>query len=92
MKRPWDVEEVLPMPKKPEKLSVILSPEEVRHSLSSVPGRKARSVLTVCYTAGSRVSEAPPLKPTGIDSQRMVIRISQVRVRKIATSCSPSRC
>jgi hypothetical protein len=23
MKRPWDVEEVLPMPKKPEKLPVI---------------------------------------------------------------------
>jgi len=40
---PGDVEEVLPMPKKPEKLPVILSPEEVRHFLSCIPRRKART-------------------------------------------------
>ena len=77
MKRPWDVEEVLPMPKKPEKLPVILSPEEVRHFLSCVPRRKARAVLTVCYAAGLRVAEAIALRPTDIDSQRMVIRVTQ---------------
>jgi integrase/recombinase XerD len=77
MKRPWDVEEVLPMPKKPEKLPVILSPEEVRHFLSCVPRRNARAVLTVCYAAGLRVSEAIALRPTDIDSQRMVIRVTQ---------------
>ena len=55
MKRPWDVEEVLPMPKKPEKLPVILSPEDVRHFLSCVLRRKARTVLTVCYAARLRV-------------------------------------
>jgi integrase len=77
MKRPWDVEEVLPMPKKAEKLPVILSPEEVRHFLSCVPRRKGRTVLTVCYAAGLRVSEAIALKPTDIDSQRMTLRVTQ---------------
>ena len=64
LKRPWDVADVLPMPKKPQTLPVILSPEEVQHFLSCVPRRKARTVLTVCYAAGLRVSEAIALKPT----------------------------
>jgi integrase/recombinase XerD len=77
MKRPWDVEEVLPMPKKPQTLPAILSPEEVRHFLTCVPRRKARTVLTVCYAAGLRISEAIALKPTDIDSQRMTLRVTQ---------------
>jgi integrase/recombinase XerD len=32
-------------------------------------------ILTVCYAAGLRVSEAVHLKPTAIDSHRMVIRV-----------------
>jgi len=82
MKRPWDVEEVLPMPKKPQTLPVILSPEEVQHFLSCVPRRKARTALTVCYAAGLRVSEAVALKPTDIDSKRMTIRVTQGKGQK----------
>jgi integrase/recombinase XerD len=77
LKRPWDVEDVLPMPKKSQILPVILSPDEVRQFLSCIPRRKARTVLTVCYAAGLRISEAIALKPTDIDSQRMTIRVSQ---------------
>ena len=82
MKRPWDVEEVLPMPKKPQTLPVILSPEEVRQFLSCVFRRKARTALTVCYATGLRVSEAIALKPTDIDSQRMTIRVTQGKGQK----------
>jgi len=82
MKRPWDVDEVLPMPKKPQKLPIILSPEEVRQFLSCVPRRKTRTVLTACYAAGLRVSEAVALKPADIDSQRMVIRVTQGKGQK----------
>ena len=89
LKRPWDVEEVLPMPKAPQTLPIILSPDEVRQFLSCVPRRKGRTVLTVCYAAGLRVSEAIALKPTDIDSQRMTIRVARARGRRIATSCSP---
>jgi site-specific recombinase XerD len=77
LKRPWDVAEVLPMPKTTQKLPVILSPEEVMHFLSCVPRRKGRTVLTVCYAAGLRISEAVALRPTDIDSQRMTIRVEQ---------------
>jgi len=82
MKRPWDVEEVLPMPKKPQTLPVILSPEEVLHFLSCVPRRKSRVALTVCYAAGLRVSEAIALRPTDIDSKRMTIRVTQGKGQK----------
>jgi integrase/recombinase XerD len=82
MKRPWDVEDVLPMPKKPQTLPVILSPEEVRQFLSCVRQRKICTVLTVCYAAGLRVSEAIALKPTDIDSQRMTVRVTQGKGQK----------
>ncbi len=77
LKRPWDVEDILPMPKKSQILPVILSPDEVRQFLSCIPRRKARTVLTVCYATGLRISEAIALKPNDIDSQRMTIRVSQ---------------
>ena len=82
LKRPWDVAEVLPMPKAPQTLPVILSPEEVRQFLSCVPRRKARTILTVCYAAGLRISEAIALKPADIDSQRMMIRVEQGKGQK----------
>jgi integrase/recombinase XerD len=82
LKRPWDVAEVLPMPKAQQTLPVILSPEEVRQFLSCVPRHKARTILTACYAAGLRISEAISLKPTDIDSQRMMIRVEQGKGQK----------
>jgi site-specific recombinase XerD len=82
LKRPWDVAEVLPFPKTTQKLPVILSQEEVTHLLSCVPRRKGRTILTVCYAAGLRISEAIALKPTDIDSKRMTIRVDQGKGNK----------
>ena len=82
LKRPWDVEEVLPLPKAPQTLPVILSPEEVLKFLSSVPRLKGRTVLTVCYATGLRISEAIALKPTDIDSKRMTVRVEQGKGQK----------
>jgi integrase/recombinase XerD len=82
LKRPWDVEEALPLPKAPQTLPVILSPEEVMHFLGSVPRLKGRTVLTVCYAAGLRISEAIALKPTDIDSKRMTVRVDQGKGQK----------
>ena len=78
----WSVEDIIPAPKKPQKLPIILSPEEVRHFLSCVASPKHRTILTTCYAAGLRVSEAVRLKPTEIDSQRMVIRVEQGKGQK----------
>jgi integrase/recombinase XerD len=82
LSKSWDVEKILPMPKTPKTLPVILSPEEVRHFLGCVSRRKARTVLTVCYAAGLRVSESISLKPTDIDSKRMTIRVEQGKGQK----------
>ncbi|HXJ95610.1 MAG TPA: tyrosine-type recombinase/integrase [Terriglobia bacterium] len=80
--RDWTLEDVIPTPKKPQKLPVVLSPEEVRHFLSCVASPKHRTILTTCYAAGLRISEAVRLKPTEIDSQRMVIRVEQGKGQK----------
>src|ERR1700730_14966127 len=45
--------------------------------LASVRSIKNPTILTICYAAGLRVSEAVCLKVTDVDSQRMVIRVEQ---------------
>ena len=81
LKRDWALDDI-PIPKKPLKLPVILSPEEVEHFLECVGSLKHRTLLTVAYAAGLRVSEATHLKVTDIDSQRMVIRVEQGKGQK----------
>jgi integrase/recombinase XerD len=75
--KPWSVDEVIPAPKKPHRLPVVLSPEEVARFLACVTSPKHRAVLSTCYAAGLRISEAVGLRPTDIDSRRMVIRVEQ---------------
>jgi site-specific recombinase XerD len=50
--------------------------------LESVKIPKQRVILTTCYAAGLRVSEAVHLTIPAIDSQRMVLRIEQGKGRK----------
>jgi len=74
--------DIIPAPQKPQKLPIVLSPEEVRHFLSCVASPKHRTILTTCYAAGLRISEAVRLQPPEIDSQRMVIRVDQGKGQK----------
>ena len=82
LKRGWDLGQSIPYPKQPRKLPVVASPEEVLHFLDCAPGLKHRAILTACYAAGLRVSEAVSLRPADIDSRRQVIRIHQGKGRK----------
>ena len=82
LKRGWDIEQAIPAPKQPRKLPVVASPEEVLHFLDCAPGLKHRAILTACYAAGLRVSEAVSLRPPDIDSHRRVIRVHQGKGRK----------
>ena len=82
LKKDWIFQEVLPLPKKPQKLPLILSPEEVLHFLPCVHQLNHRVILTTCYAAGVRISEAVRLKAPAIDSQRMVIRVEQGKGQK----------
>ena len=80
--RDWCLEDIIPAPKKPQKLPIVLSPEEVLHFLSCVQSFKHRTILTICYAAGLRISEAVRLKVADIDSERMVIRVEQGKGQK----------
>jgi integrase/recombinase XerD len=82
LKRDWKLDEIIPAPKKPQTLPVVLSPEEVVQFLDGVANRKHRVILTTCYAAGLRISEAVRLTPPAIDSARMVLRVEQGKGQK----------
>ena len=82
LKKQWSFEEALPAPKMPDRLPSVLSRDEVRHFLGCVESLKHRAILTSCYAAGLRISEAVHLKTSDIDSQRMVIRVAQGKGHK----------
>lgn len=73
----WTLEDIIPAPKKPQTLPIVVSPEEVLQFLASVDSRKHRAILTTCYGAGLRVSESMALTVPCIDSKRMVVRVEQ---------------
>ena len=81
LKQHWSPDDI-PMPKKPFKLPVVLSPDEVMHFLDCIESLKHRTLLMTAYAAGLRVSEATHLKVTDIDSQRLVIRVDQGKGNK----------
>ena len=66
----------------PERLPVVLSPEEVALLLAHAPSLKYRAALSVAYGCGLRVSEIANLKVADIDSARMLIRVEQGKGRK----------
>src|SRR5258707_2413964 len=82
LKKKWNFGEVIPAPKKPQKLPVVLSPEEVLHFLSCVGSAKHRAILTTCYAAGLRISEVICLRPTDMDSEGMVTRVEEGKGQK----------
>ena len=81
LKRDWSDED-FPLPKKPFRLPVVLSLEEITAFFESVASLKHRTILMTAYAAGLRVSEVVHLKVTDIDSKRMVIRVNQGKNRK----------
>jgi integrase/recombinase XerD len=79
LKKDWTFDDIIPAPKKPQTLPVVLSPEEVLQFLACVASRKHHAILTTCYGAGLRVSECIALTVPAIDSKRMVVRSSKAR-------------
>ena len=64
-------------PKTPQKLPVVLSPEEVARLIEAAPSPLHRTILMVLYGTGIRRTEASLLKVSDIDSERMVIHVHQ---------------
>lgn len=82
LRRGWDLDDVIPTSRRPQTLPVILSPLEVADFLDAISSPKHRVILTVCYAAGLRISEAVRLRPDAINSQRMTIRVEQGKGQK----------
>lgn len=82
LKKDWPFDDVIPTPKKPQTLPVVLSPEEVAQFLDCIKKPKHRTILTTCYAAGLRITEAVRLTVPAIDSQRMVLRVEQGKGQK----------
>jgi len=70
-----EVVEHLPYPKKPRSLPEVLSMQEVLTLFAAIKSPKYKAILATAYGAGLRISEVCALKPTDIDSQRMLIHV-----------------
>jgi site-specific recombinase XerD len=81
LEMPW-TSEYFPRARRPHKLPVVLSQEEVLAFFDHVPSLKYRAALMVCYGAGLRISEAVALRVSDIDSQRGLLRIEQGKGHK----------
>ena len=82
LRKKWMIERI-PYPKPVRQhLPVVLSKVEVRKFLGAIRNLKHRTLLTVCYAAGLRVSEVVNLKVSDIDGGRMVINVRQGKGRK----------
>ena len=88
--RDWSVEQI-PVPKRPKKLPVVLSKEEVAQFFKAVKNIKYRAMFMTAYGAGLRVSEITHLRLRDIDSRRMVIHVCQGKGKKDRYVMLPSR-
>src|SRR4030095_15303273 len=69
-------------PKRPDRLPVILSEEEVARLIESAVASFHRVILMTLYGTGLRREELCRLKVTDVDSQRMVIHVRQGKGNK----------
>ena len=81
LKKDWAMEQI-PFPRRKKRLPEVLSFEEVSKLFSCVRTVMSRTILQTMYGAGLRLMEAVMLKPSAIDSKRMVIRVRQGKGRR----------
>lgn len=72
----------IPRGKAPKKIPEVLSIEEVDSIFSEIKNLKHLAIIMTIYSGGLRLSEATHLKLAGIDSSRMMIRVSQGKGNK----------
>ena len=68
--------------REPEKLPLVLSPDEMKRLLAVAGSLKARVMLSLSYGCGLRVGEVVRLKVKHIDTAQKVIRVEQGKGRK----------
>lgn len=85
------VEFIIPHRKTPQKLPEILSREEVARIFAACLNLKHRAMLMVTYASGLRASETCALKVSGIDRERMMLRIEDSKGGKDRYSLLPQQ-
>jgi len=70
------------LPKKPQKIPALLTQKEVYAILHATKNLKHLSILSLCYGCGLRVSEVVALTPQAIDSERLLLRVTQGKGKK----------
>ncbi len=69
-------------PKTEKKLPKVIDGEYIKTQLAKIENIKHKSLLTLTYSVGLRVSEVVNLKIEDIDSKRMIIHIKNAKGRK----------
>jgi site-specific recombinase XerD len=72
----------IPYQKKSKRVPVVLSRQEMAALLASVDNLKHRTLLSMSYATGMRLSEVLHLRVSDIDSQRRTVRVEQGKGRK----------
>jgi len=74
--------EMIPYPKPPRKLPIVLSQKEVQALLGAAKNIREKAMLTTCYGGGLRVAELTHLRVGDINSERMVIEVRGGKMAK----------
>jgi site-specific recombinase XerD len=69
-------------PKSEKKLPQVIDGEYIKERLSKITNLKHKTILSLTYSVGLRVSEIINLKIEDIDSKRMIIHIKNAKGRK----------
>ena len=70
-----EVVDGIPRPQVPKTMPDVLSQEEIAQLLGAVRSLKLRTILTMAYAAGLRISEALRMRVEDVDSKRMVLHV-----------------
>lgn len=81
LKRDWESVQIR-RPRGVKKLPVVLSVDEVERLIAATTNIKHRSLLMLAYSAGLRRQETQMIKPSAIDSARMVVHVVQGKGKK----------
>src|ERR1700739_3044618 len=68
--------------REPQKIPLVMSPDETRRLLAVASNLKVRTLLSLGYRCGLRASEVVRLKVKHIDSAQKIIRVEQSKGRK----------
>ena len=70
------------LPKRPQKIPLLLTQQEVYRLLNAPGNLKHLTLLSVCYGCGLRVSELVSLTQDDIDSERLLLRVVRGKGKK----------